>query len=184
MPRQCSVCAHPDRSAIDRLLVEGTSKRAVADQYPPLTASSVERHRKHLPQVLVCEAGEERAQRAQGTLEAAEAREEQMLARLEVVLKQAESKSDMKAVAALVREWRGLREFQEKRAAGGFRPPGAPVVNVQVNNGGSGDSDMSPEEASSVIRAYLTDGLIAPEELRAIAGQLESAGAHLLAVGS
>jgi hypothetical protein len=54
---------------------------------------------------------------------------------------------------------------------------------VQVNNGSS-DADMSLEEQVAVVRSSLAGGLLDPSELRAIAGQLESAGTHLLAVGS
>lgn len=52
MPR-CSVCSHPDLAAIDKALVEGASKRAVAGRYG-LAATSVERHKEnHLPAKLV-----------------------------------------------------------------------------------------------------------------------------------
>jgi hypothetical protein len=50
---QCSVCAHPDRAAVDKALVTGASLRDVAGQFG-LTKSSVERHQAdHLPARLV-----------------------------------------------------------------------------------------------------------------------------------
>lgn len=53
MPRVCTVCAHPQRDAIDRALVAGTACRETAALYR-VSADSVERHAaKHLPKTLV-----------------------------------------------------------------------------------------------------------------------------------
>jgi hypothetical protein len=49
MPRACTVCTHPERTAIDRALVESTPKRRVATRYG-LVESAVRRHAAaHLP---------------------------------------------------------------------------------------------------------------------------------------
>lgn len=52
MPRACTVCAHPERRAIDKALVAGGSLRDIAGQFG-LSKSAVERHQaEHLPKVL------------------------------------------------------------------------------------------------------------------------------------
>jgi hypothetical protein len=49
MPRVCSICSHPSRTAIDERLIAGQSLRAVSGQYC-LSKSSVDRHKaSHLP---------------------------------------------------------------------------------------------------------------------------------------
>ncbi len=50
MPR-CTVCAHPERAAIDAAVLAGGSKRAVATQYG-LSAEAVQRHKAHIPPAL------------------------------------------------------------------------------------------------------------------------------------
>ena len=53
MPRTCTVCAHPERAAIDRALVQGVPLRDIAGRYD-LSKSAVERHQAdHLPVLLV-----------------------------------------------------------------------------------------------------------------------------------
>lgn len=52
MPRVCSVCASPDREAIDKALVGGTACREVAALYR-VSPDAVERHKAaHLPKML------------------------------------------------------------------------------------------------------------------------------------
>lgn len=48
----CSICIHPDREQIDRAILAGEPKRAVAAQWAGFTASSVQRHKTHLDQSL------------------------------------------------------------------------------------------------------------------------------------
>jgi hypothetical protein len=49
MARRCTVCAHPQRLAIDKAIVSGTPYRNLAETFG-LTASSIGRHRLvHLP---------------------------------------------------------------------------------------------------------------------------------------
>lgn len=53
MSMTCTVCRHKERDRIDRLLVMGTSERAVAGEFG-LMRSSVHRHRlNHLPEKLL-----------------------------------------------------------------------------------------------------------------------------------
>lgn len=52
MPQVCTVCAHPERVAIDTALVAGTSNRRVAAQFN-ISESGVRRHKaEHLTQLL------------------------------------------------------------------------------------------------------------------------------------
>jgi len=49
MPRVCTVCAHAEREAIDKLLIAGEGLRDIAGRYG-LSKSSLERHKaNHLP---------------------------------------------------------------------------------------------------------------------------------------
>jgi hypothetical protein len=53
MGRSCTICLHPDRAAIDRALVSGTSFRDLAGQWS-VTKSALHRHKtQHLPGHLV-----------------------------------------------------------------------------------------------------------------------------------
>jgi hypothetical protein len=53
MPRPCSICAHPERAAIEKALVAGTSSRQCAALYR-VSPDAVERHKAaHLPVRLV-----------------------------------------------------------------------------------------------------------------------------------
>ena len=59
MGRTCTVCAHPERHAIDKALVAGDSFRDIAGRYG-LSKSAVERHQaEHLPKVLTQARAEE-----------------------------------------------------------------------------------------------------------------------------
>lgn len=57
--RTCTVCTHPKIEEINKALIEGTSIRDIAKQFNnpkkncPLSSSSIERHKKHLPAFLV-----------------------------------------------------------------------------------------------------------------------------------
>ena len=65
MPRVCTVCASPDRAAIDKALVAGEPVRSVASRYGTLGRMAVQRHKEeHLPTALVAAAGEEAVKQA------------------------------------------------------------------------------------------------------------------------
>ncbi|MBI5428303.1 MAG: hypothetical protein HZA02_08520 [Nitrospinae bacterium] len=49
MPRKCTVCGHPKRREIDRLLIQGGTIRGIAKQFR-LNSNAVHRHKQgHLP---------------------------------------------------------------------------------------------------------------------------------------
>ena len=69
MPRTCTVCAHPERAAIDAALVAGTPNRRIATQHG-LSEAAVRRHAaEHLPASLVTAAGEEATRQALDVLQ-------------------------------------------------------------------------------------------------------------------
>jgi transposase len=53
MPRECTVCAHPDAVLINEaIVVEGKSNRAIASHYG-LGREAVRRHKEHIPKLLL-----------------------------------------------------------------------------------------------------------------------------------
>jgi hypothetical protein len=53
VPRECTVCSHPDAVLINEaLVIEGASNRAVTRQFG-LSKDAVRRHREHIPQLLL-----------------------------------------------------------------------------------------------------------------------------------
>lgn len=52
MPRQCSICSHPDRTAIDKEIVAGTAFRVIAQRFA-VSSDSLQRHKVgHLADLL------------------------------------------------------------------------------------------------------------------------------------
>ena len=51
MPQSCSICIHPDRETIDQELISGTPVRDIAGRHG-VSKSSIDRHKKHIPQSL------------------------------------------------------------------------------------------------------------------------------------
>lgn len=48
--RPCSVCGHAERHAVELAIVDGSSFRAIADAFPPLSRNAIRRHAlAHLP---------------------------------------------------------------------------------------------------------------------------------------
>ena len=69
MPRTCTVCAHPDRDAVDAALVAGEAFRHVAARFG-LSTGALQRHRAaHLPPALARAREAEEALRAETLLE-------------------------------------------------------------------------------------------------------------------
>ena len=99
MPQTCSVCRHPQRPAIDRALVAGTSIRDIAGQFS-LSRSAVERHRaEHVPLRLV------KREEERQTLDADEllAQAKGLYSKAVGLLRQAESAGDVRAALVGVR---------------------------------------------------------------------------------
>jgi len=49
MGLKCTICNHPARSDIDRMIVSGASNRSVVAQYPDISLGAVQRHKAHIP---------------------------------------------------------------------------------------------------------------------------------------
>lgn len=117
MGRKCSVCSHPDRAAIDELLVGGGSNRGIARQFS-LTADAVERHaRAHLPKTLTRAAEVTEVARADGLfaqLREQQARGEDLYRETQSILRRALRVKDLdlaltaiRSACACLRENRG-----------------------------------------------------------------------------
>jgi len=60
MPRSCSVCSDSRRALVDQALVGGVAVDEISRRYPPLSATSIRRHRaEHIPQAVAKAAEEE-----------------------------------------------------------------------------------------------------------------------------
>ena len=53
MPRVCTVCAHPDRPAVDQALVNHRSFRNIAERFGLSSQALLRHHDAHLPETLV-----------------------------------------------------------------------------------------------------------------------------------
>jgi hypothetical protein len=52
MPQKCTVCVHPEAFAINEAIVDGGSNRSIAKQYG-VSDASVQRHKAHIPELLL-----------------------------------------------------------------------------------------------------------------------------------
>lgn len=115
--RQCLTCAHPQRAEIDSRLARGENPRIVAAGFE-LSASSVERHLKHVAAVLAQQSGEADALGVEmAEIEAQLAQE--LTAKIDSLAKEAvrlkgvaAQLSDMKTALALIREIKGIYEMR------------------------------------------------------------------------
>lgn len=129
MPRQCTVCSHPDRAAIDAALVEGHSDRAVARQHG-LFKDAVGRHRAaHVSPALVRVQERREARRAEQGPATALDRLEDLYGRAVTVLERAEDAGNTAQQLGAIREARGLVETIA-RVTGELREAPAVAVNV------------------------------------------------------
>jgi hypothetical protein len=107
MPRRCTVCAHPERAAIDTQLVRGEAFRRIAAQRQ-LSEQAVRRHHAdHLPAALARAEQASELIRADGLL--AEVRDLQ--SRALAILGRAEEAGDLRAATGAVREARSTIEL-------------------------------------------------------------------------
>jgi len=129
MARACSVCNHPDRTAIDARLVTGASFRDVARQYG-LGKDAVGRHRgAHVSAALIRVAERREARRAEQGPQTALDRLEDLYGRAVTVLQRAEDAGNTAQQLGAIREARGLVETIA-RVTGELRESPAIAVNV------------------------------------------------------
>lgn len=154
MSRACSICAHPNRDAIDKALVAGVANRRIAAQHA-VSEQAIRRHRaEHLPEKLA--ASQEAAEVAQADDLLRELRA--LRSKAYGLLLKAEAAGDIRTALAGVREARGCLElFAELEGELDRRP----TVNVLI----------APEWLA--VRAALLDALRAyPEARVAVAERL------------
>jgi hypothetical protein len=126
MPGRCTICDHEQRDEIEVIHIQGASTRDIAGQFA-VTKSSVSRHMNaHLaPAVLEPSRIADRQR-----VESLQSRLEQLYARAEMILDQAEAASRRNVALAGIRELRGILEFASK-LAGGFADQ--PPVTIQLS---------------------------------------------------
>jgi hypothetical protein len=126
MPRTCTVCAHPERVAIDKALVNGEPTRAIAGRYG-LARTSLQRHQEdHIPQKL------SRATEARAVAQADDllAHVRALQGKATSLLLAAEKEGDIRTALAGIREARGCVELLAKLTG---ELASQPTVNVVVS---------------------------------------------------
>lgn len=145
MPRECTICTHKDRNAIDQAIVAGESKRAIARQYR-ISKDAVRRHAKgHLPAALVKAKEAEEMADADDLLAQVRHLKDKALS----ILETAEAAGELRTALTGIKEARGCLELQTRmlceidRRSGeqpGRRPPAI------RGSGGLLVIDRTPEE--------------------------------------
>lgn len=125
MPMTCKICAHKDRAAIDRAIVENDSLRSIAKQYL-VSASAVNRHKKHIPKALTSAKRAAERTAANSLLN----RVEKLVGRCERLLDSAEAAREWGAAASAAREIRGSIELLAK--LGGELQSGGARVAIAI----------------------------------------------------
>ena len=107
MPQPCKICTHPERTAIDRAIVDGGPKRRVAAQYS-VKEQSVRRHAgAHLPAHLVEAASAAEGVRAEDLLRQVEGLKDRALG----ILATAEDAGDLRTALGAIRETRATLDL-------------------------------------------------------------------------
>lgn len=107
--KTCTVCTHPQRAEIDRMLVDQTPLRDIAGQ-TGTTRSALHRHSQHLPGALVAAKDAEKVADA-GTLLT---RVQGLIKRATGILDKAERAGKLETALTAIRELRGCMELLGK----------------------------------------------------------------------
>jgi hypothetical protein len=158
MPRECTVCVHPEKGDIDEALVGGASNRSLASLYD-VSEASVRRHKaNHLPAKLVMAQAAEEVAQADTLLEQVRDLQERALD----ILDKAEEAGELRTALGAIREARGNLELLAKLLG---ELSDQPQVNVLV----------SPEWLE--LRAVIVTALEPhPEARESVLRALESGG--------
>lgn len=145
--RQCKVCAHPDRAAIEDALLRRTATVRIGEQFG-VSQWSVVRHSKHLSRSVICSGPTPLLDRI-----------EALTVRLESIVGHAESGKDWRCAVMAVREMRETLELVA-RLTGAMPSAGqgtrvAVAVNVTTGHPTSSlnDMDLDVQIAASVAEA-------------------------------
>jgi hypothetical protein len=126
MPRSCTVCEHPEREAIDRVLVGDASNRSVASLYD-VSEAAIRRHKaNHLPAKLVMAEKAAEVVQADNLLEQVRDLHQSTLN----ILAEAEQSKQYRTALSAIREARGNLELLAKLLG---ELDDGPTVNVLVS---------------------------------------------------
>jgi hypothetical protein len=143
MPRTCTICAHPQREAIEEALLAKKPYRHIASQFDTSTAA-LQRHKPHLrgDLVKVYDAVEvARSERLLDSVRSGEGRAERMYAAAEDIMTKALGARDLRtalqAIRAAVDVMGEARQYMELRGElsgelGKNKPPEWPVAQIVV----------------------------------------------------
>lgn len=134
MAGSCSVCAHPDRAAIDDDLVSGVPYRDIVRRHAtvPLTISSLSRHkREHVSPALKAVIVE----RAQAGAATAIERVDSLYQRASTILDAAETDGQGSMALSAIRELRSLVELLARLTGELDERPQVAVINMQSTPG-------------------------------------------------
>src|SRR5512135_2726012 len=110
MPRTCTICAHPDRSGIDKSLLAGEPFRKIA-KHTATSAASLFRHRNgHIATALILSKQVAEADYGDDLF----AQMMDINRRTRLILTQAEAAGDPRLALSAIREVRGNMELQAK----------------------------------------------------------------------
>jgi len=106
MPRVCTVCNHPNKVEIDRMLVEGEPYRSIAKQFS-LSDAAVYRHKSHLNGTLLKAKEVKEIAQADNLMEQIT----NLQSRALNILSKTEEAEDWRAATGAIREARGCLEL-------------------------------------------------------------------------
>ncbi len=110
MPRSCTICAHPERKAIDRALVESVAFPALVAEHR-VSKDALSRHKaNHLPAKLVLAEKAEEVAQADNLLDQVRDLQGRALA----ILDKAEATGELRTALSAIREARGNLELLAK----------------------------------------------------------------------
>src|SRR5829696_7478950 len=125
MAQACTVCTHPDAVLINEaLIIEKVSNRSVAKQYG-VDHNAVQRHRKHVPQLLVKASQAMEVAQADDLLDQVRDLQRRALS----ILDKAEAADELRTALAAIAQARGNLELLGK-LAGELQQEGA--TNIQI----------------------------------------------------
>lgn len=148
----CKICAHGDRAAIDKALIEQRSLRDVAGQFG-VSRSALDRHKKHIPKALA------EVKRAETVAESTSllSRVEKLMSRCEAICEKATAAGKWAGAAMAAKEVRGCLELLGKIS--GELQPKRPGVAINFGDITTVDVRALTDEQLSALYERLTAGL-------------------------
>jgi hypothetical protein len=148
MPQTCSICQHPEVESINAALLKGDSLWEVAGKFPPLTKSSLSRHREHLPVQALEAAGRDKTVKLVSLVDTVIQDFTRVRKRFVVIANKASRVGDLDAEISAMREVR-MTMTDTLKAKGMWAPAVTNAIQVNVNNA---PSITTCPEWSTVIR--------------------------------